>query len=263
MNLSAMKRVARGVWCLTVLAALSGGLLGCTENNVTLFVQGIPAPIVEEECIVANSADAPMLFSGVLDKGIARAGYTNVLLIGNQLAPRGNAATLRPESSRVQFYEAEVTVFNFQGVEFPTTPYRVPVSGFVEPATGTQPSYGLVEITMIDSATAELIAVDPLQLITLPEQQETVVVRVKVFGTTLGGLEVETGAWDFPVRVCQSYRSADGAVLPCLSCDPNGQTISADAEESEDENRPCNAGQDIEYKFCDRYAAGLELAPAP
>ncbi len=59
---------------------------------------------------------------------------------------------------------------------------------------------------------------------------------MKVYGLTLGGLEVETGYWDFPINICHSTALHSG----CLRCEE---------PESDDSDiiQPCNFGQDRVY----------------
>jgi hypothetical protein len=124
----------------------------------------------------------------VLDVGLTDK-YIATLLIGNQLIPRGNNNTLRPETSRVHFYEAEVTLFDFAGGELAA--YTQPLTGFADPTNNTAPGYGL----------ADLLVVDPSAVAALTPGQ-TIVARIKVYGRTLGGIEVETDFWDYPIEVC-------------------------------------------------------------
>ena len=208
---------------LMLLGALSSG---CTDNNVSLFIRHVIVPDETDSCSVSSeAADSVALFGGLMDKGIT-SNYSQTVLVGNQLVPRGDSDTLRPESSRVTFYQGETEIFNFAGTKL--NEFSFPTTGFVDPASGTDPSFGVVPVTMIDAGTASLVN-------TPDGGGETVVVRLKLLGTTTGGIEVETGFWDFPVFVCESYAGGSN----CLGCDP----IPLD----EDIVLPCRPGQDFAY----------------
>ena len=115
--------------------------------------------------------------------------YDGELLVGNQLVSRGDQATMRPESARVQLYSADLTIFDAGGATLSS--FSVPISGFVDVGSGNSPGYGVVHVPLIDAATGA--AIPPGQ---------TVVSRVKIYGVTLGDIQVETGNWDFPIYVC-------------------------------------------------------------
>jgi hypothetical protein len=204
------------------LALFVYSLMGCTDNNVTLFIRSIPVPSTEDECSIETDPAGTMFLIGKLDK-IFSPSYTRVVLVGNQSQPRGDADTLRPETSQVTIYEAEVIVFDVQGNELLS--YTHPTAGFIDQANGSTPSYGLVPVTMLPpevTAVFDTSAGVGYQLVS----------RIRLYGTTLGGLEVSTGAWDWPVFLCESapsqfpnscvgyYIPEDDAIVP--NC-PDGQ----------------------------------------
>jgi len=204
--------------------ALASCGLGCVDNNVSLFIRQVQVPDENDDCLVQNDPNGLVRLSGRMDTALTTS-YQAVLLLGNQLVQRGDADTLRPESNRVQIYEIEVSIFDYLGNELRT--FTQPASGFVDPATNTTPGWGLVGATLIDPATGQSLAA----------LNQTVVSRVKVYGVTLGGLEVETGYWDFPIYVCQSQSLEDRSCLPCD--DPENPT--------DDIIYPCFYGQDTVY----------------
>ena len=199
--------------------------LGCVDNNVSLFIRQVQIPDEDDDCVVQADPAAMFRLSGTMDTALTTS-YQAVLLLGNQLVPRGNADTLRPESNRVQIYEIEVSVFDYLGGVL--SEYTMPASGFVDPSSGTTPGFGLVGATLVDHATGQYLAG--------VSQAQTVVSRVKVYGVTLGGLEVETGYWDFPIYVCQSTGLNTGC-LPCNAPEDSGDAIV----------QPCFFGQDKSY----------------
>jgi hypothetical protein len=204
--------------CLLAASALSA--LGCVENNVSIFIRGVTKEERDEDCIVTPGVDTVLLLRGALDKGYG-GGYLAALVVGNQLMARGDADTLKPESNRVQFHKVEVEVFDFFGNSLGFT--EQPVSGFAEHAQQTDPGYGVVKAVLIEPAIAALV--------NTTAGPTTVVARTQVFGRSIGGIEVETGLWDYPIDVCAG----------CLTTFPNGcQKLKCEDEKL----NPCRRGQD-------------------
>jgi hypothetical protein len=187
-----LPRIARIGFSTALLVALSTA--ACVDNNTTLFIQQVQAISATNSCEATADPTAAFWSSGTMDLALT-AEYNAMLLVGNQLVSRGNADTMRPESARVQLYSADVSVFDAGGGT--VGEFSLPVAGFVDVGTGDTPGYGLVHVPLIDAGTSAAIA---------PGQ--TVVARVKIYGSTLGGIDVETGYYDFPIVVCQG----------CIAC---------------------------------------------
>jgi hypothetical protein len=185
------------------VAALSFGS-GCVDNNESLFIRQVPLPDVEDQCTVTNDPTGAALSSGLADVALTSA-YAQYFLVGNQLIPRGDADLLRPETSRVQLYEAEVDIFD-GGVL--VDKFTVPVAGFVDPANETEPSFGIAVVNPVITANT-LSAISAVH----GAAGVFIVARVKVNGTTLGGLDVATGVFDFPIFVCGD-RAAGASCVP-------------------------------------------------
>lgn len=117
-------------------------------------------------------------------------------------------------------YEAEVEVFDSAGGSI--TSFSQPVTSFAFASNGTNPGFGCTFLTLIDAASIANIATP-----------QTVVARIKVFGETLGGNDVETGVFDFPINVCNGC-------LGCVEPDP----MDCDGE-IPSETAACRVGQDV------------------
>lgn len=200
----------KGLLHITATLLLGSATMGCSENNVSLFIRNIVLPTAEgATCSFSSDPGGEVAISpGRLDKLLSLE-YENVLLVGNQLTPRGDQATLRPESSRVQFYEAEVSVFDFAGATLAN--FTVPTAGFAEPASGTEPGWGIAKVLMVPSQVSQALATDE-------NQRHALIVRSKIYGTTLGGQEVSTGYWDWPLDLCES--TPNGLCGSLLAVDP-------------------------------------------
>ncbi|RLB57305.1 MAG: hypothetical protein DRI90_18120 [Deltaproteobacteria bacterium] len=191
--------------------------MGCTDTGSTIFIRQIQLPDAEDNCTVRPDPAATYTAAGFLDTSLGGGAYEAAMLVGNQMSRRGDEDTLRPETSRVQFYEAELEVFDYAGGLL--REYTMPVSGFADPGSGTEPGWGVVGATIVDSDSAGAASGGGGQ---------TVIARVTIYGVTLGGEEVESAPWDFPIYVCSG----------CLAC------IEPDSCD-DDRIQVCNLGQDI------------------
>ncbi|MDI3291079.1 hypothetical protein [Polyangium sp. 15x6] len=237
-----MKIQRRHVGGVAALLAL-GGLLGagCAENRSSIFVRGA-LKFDEDTCEVVAELTAPTLLRGTLDVAFATE-YTAALLVGNQLVRRGNAATLRTETSRVQFESADVHTFDAAGNELAA--FTAPATGFVDPSTGAEPGLGFANVVLVDSGSAAAVLGESGGSRTPVE----VLVNIIVRGRTLGGEEIATGEWQFPVDVCRG----------CLVDYPPGSddlsSVEPDCLNTVDApSRPCRPGRDnvIDCRLCSR-----------
>ncbi|HRI67560.1 MAG TPA: hypothetical protein PK156_25120 [Polyangium sp.] len=183
---------------------------GCADNRSSIFIVGALA-VPQDTCEITESDTSARVPAGRLDLALSRE-YWASLLVGNQLVARGNATTLRTETSRVSFYEAEVRLTDSGGADLATGTFVVPVSGFADAASGTEPGFGSASVTLIDATAAQSMA---------PGQY---IANVIVRGETLGNIDVETDEFAFPITVCNGclvLLSADGddPARPGVDCD--------------------------------------------
>jgi hypothetical protein len=207
---------------------------GCADSESMLFIRQVQARLTTgaTACVADNAPTSLSLTGGVLDVAF-RTRYTAALLVGNQLVARGNSTQVRTETSRIDIRGAVVHVLDDAG-ELAWGPVTVPGTGFIEPAVGSDPAFGLTETTLLQ-ADAALIASVRTGIV----RHEVAV--AKVFGHTLGGTDVESGEWQFPIDVC----------FQCLVTFPAGtstSTTSPNCDAMTDTTTtltaPCNVGQD-------------------
>lgn len=212
-----------------LLAAAGLSTVGCAENESSLFVIGVYA-LSRTQCIADPSSTAVLLPAGTLDRTLAN-GYNAALLVGSHLTERGSRENLRTETSRLSIEGAHITLFATNGTEIALP--DVAATGLVHPAAGTDP--GLATVF------AQLIRPADLSQLGPPGQA---IVRIRIFGTTLGGQEIESGDYDFPIQVC------DGCLIsyPSEAADPTapGGTYLCNfgAELESETTEICNLGQD-------------------
>ncbi|MBX3258991.1 MAG: hypothetical protein KIS78_18660 [Labilithrix sp.] len=206
----------------------------CAENDQSIFIRSVLAPSINRQggvCTYTADITQPMLSEGVLDVGIADS-YVASLLVGNQLIPRGNALSVRAESNRARLNGAVVRVSDPSGATL--SEFTALGSGFVDPALNNLPSYSAFFVTAIDPASVQRIA-DQVPV----GQTRLLVANIKVFGQTLGGVDLETGEFQYPIRVCNGclvdFSTGDDKATDALDCSlPLGDS----------NQRPCSLGQD-------------------
>ncbi|MCA9622780.1 MAG: hypothetical protein KC731_27360 [Myxococcales bacterium] len=173
---------------LVAFGLVLGGLTsGCVENNTTIFIQTNKYADPEEACIVTPDPENTFIPNSFLDVSL-RDTYVANLLVGNQGVSSADADRLRTETNRVTLYQAEVEVFDPRSGSTLSS-FSEPISGFVDIGNGNAPGWGIARVNLIHASD-------------LNGYLGPTVARVKVFGETLGGNDVETGIWDYPIEVC-------------------------------------------------------------
>lgn len=183
---------------LAVGMAVSIAMPACATNDQSIFIQGAlapPASRLNGTCTYTADPQAGELLRGVADLGVTDS-YFTVLLVGNQLVPRGDPNANRAESSRVHVDGAVVRVTETDGTlihEFTSS-----ATGFANPGSNNTPGFTISGIVALDAPTRELL------LPSLPNRSvsKTVLAVIKAFGVTTGGTDVESGEFQLPIEVC-------------------------------------------------------------
>lgn len=227
-----------GGWGAFLLGAAA---IGCTDEQTGFFIQG-NVKIDPPECIARPEGSSTLLLSGLLDVGL-RLEYEATLLVGSQLAPRGDKANLRTETMIATITGAEVHLYTDTGDPDPNSPeFTVPATGVVLPNASTDPGYGVVIATLIPAATGVELANE----LNSPAEVRTRVAVVSVFGTTIGGLEVESAQFNYVIQVCEGC-SVDFPAEAISTTDGSCFGSAMDAEVP-----PCRVGQDqgVDCRIC-------------
>lgn len=167
----------------------------CVDNDTSLYVEAVLAPD-PPDCNYTADPGATQLFRGYLDVAL-KADYEAVVLVANQLAPRGDKQQLRSETMGIELRGAEIRVTTTQGEVLEE--FSVPAGGFVHANDSDDPAYGATLVTLIPASRGASLA---NQLRDEPGETRLLVSNIRVFGTTLGGLEVTSGEFRFPIQVC-------------------------------------------------------------
>lgn len=218
---------------LAGLGALA--LPSCATNDSLMFIAGVLVRR-QGECEPKPEGDAKILANGTLDRTFASE-YVAALLIGNQITQRGSREQLRTETSRVVLKGAEVRLEDVVGNPLADA-FSTTATGFADAAAGTDAALAVMYATLIPGSLVTEMPVGRL------------LAKVRVFGDTLGGEEVESSELAFPIDVCDGCLvafpsgardlTADGTDYVCKV----GATATDDAG-GEEVSLPCNAGIDV------------------
>ena len=235
-----MKRICGYVVSLAGVAGLMGSVLpACATNDQSIFIDGVLAPSANRvggACTYNADPTQPHLSEATLDLGLTDS-YRAVLLVGNQLIPRGDPQNNRSESNRVHINGAIVKVQNPDGSSI--REFTSLTSGFAEPQNNNAAGYAPIGVVVFDAPTKDIV----LPSVQAKFSSRTLLLVVKVFGTSLGGEDLESGEYQFPMQVCRGclvrQDGYDGASMTQpLNCDqPAATAATADG--------PCFPGQDL------------------
>jgi hypothetical protein len=238
MNLN-VRRLAAG---LMVVAAGSVFAPACADNESSLFIRAVQAQ--DEMCVFpAPGTDAVVLLAGALDVRVAST-YSAGLILGNQIVRRGDEDKIRTETSRIHLYAADVSILDsgqsvIQRADGADASFEVPVTGFVDPGSSSEPGYGTAVALLIDSDTSA-----QLKSQIGPRGRTDIIVSIIVRGRTLGGSEIESGEFQFPITVC------DGCLLSSKSEADDPASPEPDCDAATDITCPCSSGQDQGIDCC-------------
>lgn len=248
--------VKRGLTVSMVVGAIGVGASACADNESSIFIRQVLVPS-SSDCSYTADPGSTARLEGVMDLAFTRQ-YTAGLLIGNQLVERGSSDLLRAETSRFRAEGAEVEIETTAGDLLQS--FTVPVSGFADPGSGTSPGWGVVSAVLIDSETGAGLASGFTQ-----GERSSVVGRVvvvaRVFGRTIGGQEIESGEFRFPISVCYGCLVS----FPPEATDPlqTRPNCANTGEGASNVDAPCAMGQDdpVDCRLCQSMGYGSLCLP--
>ena len=217
---------------LGVVAISASALPSCATNDSMMFIVGVAARKAGA-CTVSADLTTPILAKGTLDRTFASE-YVAALLVGNQVTQRGSRDRIRTETSRISLQGAEVRLESTQGAEL-APPFSAVGTGFADASEGTEPAFAAMFASLIPSSISPKLPAG------------TVVAKVRVFGTTLGGQDIESAELGFPIEVCDgclvSYSASDRdpAVGPQYQCKLASDTAATGGSV----DLPCSLGIDV------------------
>ena len=222
----------KSLFAVSAVCLTASVLPSCATNDSMMFIVGVFARKAGA-CTVKADLEAPILAKGTMDRLFANE-YVAALLVGNQVTQRGSRDRVRTETSHIALKGAEVHLESPQGAELAPA-FSAIGTGFVQASEGTDAALTAMFATLIPSSVAP----------SLPPG--TVVAKVRVFGTTLGGEDVESAELLFPIEICDGCLvgysaqdrdlTADGADYQCKQA--------TDMAVASDVDQPCQLGIDI------------------
>jgi len=237
-----MRRFTKGFGLLALGAAVASS--SCVDNDSSFFIYGV-MDITSSQCIAKPDISAAFIPEGTLDREFAD-GYQAALLVGSHLTQRGSREKLRTETARLSITGAHITLYGTQGavIEFDT-----PATGLVNPASSTDPG--------LASVFARLVRYEDIPKLG-PDGQ--MIARIKILGTTLGGQDIESGVFDYPIKLCTRCLIVYPA--DALSPDPPHLCDQVSETGSTSDNPICFFGQD-NYFPCTVCAAKYDACLDP
>lgn len=255
-----MKRILGHVVSLLVCAlAVSAAAPACTDNDQSLFIRGALLPSANRQngaCIYTDDPQQPIIFAGAVDLGL-RNQYEGTFIVGNQLIPRGDPLAVRAESSRAHINGGIVRITRPDGTLI--REFTAAATGFADPQNNNAPDFGVMSMVVLDAPTAVLIRQS------LAEERDRqnprprlrdlsvqVIANIKVIGKTLGGTDLESAEFSYPINVCV------GCFVAGFTADVNDTTnprqpncLKAPTSVTPAGTvQPCKAGQDYEGSKC-------------
>ena len=233
-----MRRLSlKSLLAFSLACAGGSALPSCATNDSMMYVIGVYAR-KQGACSPQPESNSPILAKGTLDLAFAGE-YRAALLIGNQITERGSREQLRTETSRVVLKGAEVRLESLRGEEL-HEPFSSTATGFVDPASGTDPAIAVMYATLIPASVLETIG------------EGTLIANVRVFGQTLGGQDVESSELAFPIEICTGCLVAYPAAARDLTADGTeytckvGSDTTGAAATTQETELPCNVGVDLQ-----------------
>lgn len=233
-----LKLISRGLMLLIAILVGASVAPGCATQDSELFIRGV-AYTPPGQCVIKAEADTAVLSQGLLDLAFGQS-YSGFMIWGNQLVARGSTDLVRVENNRVALDSADVSVQLTDGSE--VSAFSVPTSGFADPTTGGLPGYGFVQVPLIDFKTA---------VKAYNAGKRTLVSKVRVFGRTLGGSDVQSNEFTYVVSLCNgctiSFSPANqDNTQPGPNC-----LLAAQATQTMVNTVPCTVGQDFPINCAD------------
>ena len=236
MKLQLGKLGALGAVALSLISATS-----CAEVKTDLFIRGVS--IVTGSGSACEYSQSQTVLSGLMDVNLTTQFRIGVQ-VGSQLLETGNSDMLRPESNRVVIKGAEVHLLDEQGRLIEE--FTVAATGFIDPTVTSEPTYGVAAFRVIPPQTGALLRD---QFINANPDQINIIATFTVFGETLGGSEIESAEYSWPITVC--YGCAVYFPSEAMILDSTGRRFCGGEAESGDPP-PCNAGSgsDVDCRTC-------------
>ncbi len=233
-------------------------LPACAKNDESIYIAGVLAPSATRTsgaCTYTNDPTQGRLFASVLDVGV-RDDYEAVLLVANDMIPRGEPSAPRAESNRIHINGAVVRVTAPGGDDIVPSFTTFASGDVADTQNNGNPGFLAVGVPIIDGNTAAGFRTGKLPdgtpvnaAFTVPVAdhvtQREVIVIIRAFGKTLGGLDVESGEFQHVMKICNGCLvSFATGTDPAQQPQPNCFKAIDPAQVNAGATLPCFTGQD-------------------
>ena len=178
-------------WVTVGIALTTGAIVAaCAHNDASIFIRQVFLPVIPSNGECAYTADVSQASesTGMADVSFpSLSTYSPEVLVGNQIVPQANQQSLVAETSRVFINGAITRITDLDGntsllpmlermyqagdlaaqatgraiqagtLAAPINPFSTVEATSIEPGTGTSPSYAVMSLTMVDSATMNIL----------------------------------------------------------------------------------------------------------
>lgn len=204
----------------------------CASNDSSIFIRGCLATTDRTMCMFTVQTTSSEIFKGTIDAAYAGE-YHCIAAVENQLVAVGNPQTLETETDGVELYEAEVQVLDPSQNNAAIKQFSVPIAGYIDPGMAGTPGISGTDILMIDAATVQAEA----KKVAATKTVQTVVASVIARGRTLGGLEVHTQEFLFPIEIYDGGTCYAPSGTAC--CGGTSSSSTVDCRLAIDESTDC------------------------
>jgi len=205
---------------IIIIAAVATSLASCASDNASVYIEGNVIP-EQQDVGCSLTADGAQLTSGFYNVDFPSA-YRVFPLYNNQLLSR--ATDVRADPNGILIRGAEVELQDLAGAPMDfgglPNPFTIPASTFINSGDVGQPGRNVGELEVIPDPYRAFMAAGG--------RRGTIVITVKVFGRTNGNIDIQAGAWQWPVAIC-----GGNCLFECLAADDTTEVLS------------CSPGQDF------------------
>lgn len=225
-----MPRIRAKVFAAATAATTAVMIAACAHNDQSVVILGVAAPPKPNDTGVClfDPATKEQLFSGKVDVAIAKS-YELVLRVENNIVKGANPDKVKAESNTILLTGATVKLTRPTGETIDE--FTNLSSATVKAAQGSTPTPGVMKAVAISPKAAQILHDE----IRRRDAEVVVIANIKVFGRTLGGIDVESNEYPFPITVVR------GKYIN-FACAPAGARTCAGTTPPTDAKDACKAG---------------------
>lgn len=247
------------------LGALGALAQGCVDNEISFFIQQEQVPQLSGAmvagCIVSPDPTSLHRNEGVLDLSIASS-YRMHPLYRSEILSSAVRGTGRAEMRGMFVDGADIdlrvgsetgALFTVNGAPAIPNQYRISTTAFIDAASSEGPSYATGTLEIIPPQVGAAIAAhfcqpgpatDSCPVPAWPNSSTQVIVVIRPFGHTMGGLQISGSHFIFPLTLCchclvQFQSAADNPATSFPDCSSTTGIALAACDPGQDDPVDC------------------------